>query len=228
MLARERVRLFYCLLERRPRLHISFINLLYLPGGSCISEVTVLRRNVYGCIVCLTKYASERLVVLSKISRVFNVLVTLSALLYSGLYEYLLEYRFILTQIRLKILVWTTWNTRGCSCAVWITHWISLFLLTERNSKDRQLRKRKIVHLWQFLLQLLRNDSFTSIISWSRKDRSEFILNNPEELARRWGIFKRNKAMTYKKLSRALRYYYQQGIIKRVSQYLLVFVSKIT
>jgi len=73
-----------------------------------------------------------------------------------------------------------------------------------------------MTHLWQFLLQLLENDSFSSIISWSRKDRREFKLNNPEKVAQRWRIFKRNKAMTYKKLSRTLRYYYQQGNIKKV------------
>ncbi|KAL9959574.1 hypothetical protein ACROYT_G032907 [Oculina patagonica] len=86
----------------------------------------------------------------------------------------------------------------------------------ETESEERQHRHRNIVHLWQFLLQLLRNDSCRAIISWSRKEHREFKLNNPEEVARRWGIFKRNKAMTYKKLSRALRYYYQQGIIKKV------------
>ncbi|XP_078343067.1 ETS domain-containing protein Elk-1-like, partial [Oculina patagonica] len=97
-----------------------------------------------------------------------------------------------------------------------ITHWIVPVLLAETESEERQLRQRNIVHLWQFLLQLLRNDSCKAIISWSRKEHREFKLNNPEEVARRWGIFKRNKAMTYKKLSRALRYYYQQGIIKKV------------
>ncbi|XP_078342618.1 ETS translocation variant 3-like isoform X2 [Oculina patagonica] len=86
----------------------------------------------------------------------------------------------------------------------------------EKETEDRQHRHRNIVHLWQFLLQLLRNDSCRAIISWSRKEHREFKLNNPEEVAKRWGIFKRNKAMTYKKLSRALRYYYQQGIIKKV------------
>lgn len=93
-----------------------------------------------------------------------------------------------------------------------------LVLLAEGKSKDRQLRHRNMVHLWQFLLQLLRNESCREIICWSRKERREFKLNNPEEVAKRWGMFKRNKAMTYKKLSRALRHYYQQGIIKKVSQ----------
>lgn len=134
----------------------------------------------------------------------------------------LLRYR---TSIRLNIFPCTTWSTRGRSFAVWITHWISLFLLTERNSTDRQFRHKNMTHLWQFLLQLLENDSFSSIISWSRKDRREFKLNNPEKVAQRWRIFKRNKAMTYKKLSRTLRYYYQQGNIKKVSQYISLYLN---
>lgn len=87
----------------------------------------------------------------------------------------------------------------------------------ERNSTERQLRhKTEMTHLWQFLLQRLKNDSFSSIISWSRKHHSEFKVRSPKKLALRWGIFKRNKAVTYKKLSRALKYSYQLGNIKTV------------
>ena len=125
------------------------------------------------------------------------------------------------TEISDFVFPWTTWNTRGLSFAVWITHWISLLLLTERHSTERQLRhKTEMTHLRQFLLQRLENDSLSSIISWSRKDRREFKLRNPKKMAQRWGIFKRNKAMTYKKLSRALQCYYQLGNIKTVSQYI--------
>jgi len=42
-------------------------------------------------------------------------------------------------------------------------------------------------------------------------------LKNPEQVALRWGRLKGKKGMNYDKLSRALRYYYQQGIIKKVS-----------
>ena len=81
----------------------------------------------------------------------------------------------------------------------------------------REPRYKNIVHLWEFLLELLAEDNCRSLISWSRKERGEFKLKNPEEVAKRWGILKRKKGMNYEKLSRALRYYYQQGIIKKVS-----------
>lgn len=80
-----------------------------------------------------------------------------------------------------------------------------------------QPRYKNIVHLWEFLLELLAEDSCRSLISWIRKERGEFKLKNPEEVARRWGTLKGKKGMNYGKLSRALRYYYQQEIIKKVS-----------
>ena len=80
-----------------------------------------------------------------------------------------------------------------------------------------QPRYKNIVHLWEFLLELLAEDSCRSLISWSRKERGEFKLKNPGEVAKRWGILKRKEGMNYEKLSRALRYYYKQGIIKKVS-----------
>lgn len=84
-------------------------------------------------------------------------------------------------------------------------------------TEPREPRYKDIVHLWEFLLELLAQDSCRSLISWIRKERGEFKLKNPEEVAKRWGILKRKKGMNYEKLSRALRYYYQQGIIKKVS-----------
>jgi len=116
-----------------------------------------------------------------------------------------------------------------CSFAVWgiIYQWIWLFLLTERDSTDKHFRRNKMTHLWQSLLQLSKNDSFSSIVSWSSKDCRVFKLNNSEKVAQRRGMLKRNKATSYKKLSRALprRYHYQQGNIQKVGQYISVLVS---
>ena len=65
-------------------------------------------------------------------------------------------------------------------------------------------------------MELLSDDRCTSLISWSRKEHGEFKLKNQEEVARRWGKLKQRPGMNYDKLSRALRYYYRQGIIKKV------------
>ena len=76
---------------------------------------------------------------------------------------------------------------------------------------------KNIVHLWEFLLELLADESCRPLIEWNREEDREFKLKNPEEVARRWGRLKGRPAMNYDKLSRALRHYYSQGIMKKVS-----------
>ncbi|KAK3700684.1 hypothetical protein QZH41_004688 [Actinostola sp. cb2023] len=61
------------------------------------------------------------------------------------------------------------------------------------------------------------------MIAWSRKDYGEFKLKNQEEVARRWGMVKHRSGMNYEKLSRAIRYYYHQGIIQKVPGQRLVY-----
>lgn len=73
------------------------------------------------------------------------------------------------------------------------------------------------VTLWQFLLQLLREQGHGHIISWTSRDGGEFKLVDAEEVARLWGLRKNKTNMTYDKLSRALRYYYEKNIIGKVS-----------
>lgn len=72
------------------------------------------------------------------------------------------------------------------------------------------------ITLWQFLLELLlNNNQYKHIITWTNND-GEFKLVNAEEVARLWGLRKNKHNMNYDKLSRALRYYYDKNIIKKV------------
>ncbi|MCL4127220.1 UNVERIFIED_CONTAM: hypothetical protein GTU68_018399 [Idotea baltica] len=71
------------------------------------------------------------------------------------------------------------------------------------------------ITLWQFLLELLVNGQFKQIICWTNNE-GEFKLVNAEEVARLWGLRKNKHNMNYDKLSRALRYYYDKNIIKKV------------
>jgi len=89
--------------------------------------------------------------------------------------------------------------------------------LNKSNSARGKPRYKNIIYLWEFLLELLANENFCAIISWSRREQSEFKLKNPKKVARRWGILRRKKEMTYEKLSRSLRLYYRKGIIQKVS-----------
>ena len=88
----------------------------------------------------------------------------------------------------------------------------------------RETHYKNIVHLWEFLLELLANENCRSIITWTREDRGEFKVQNPHELAKKWGMFKKKRVMTYENLSRSLRYYYKQGIIKKVGKVQNFFV----
>ena len=73
------------------------------------------------------------------------------------------------------------------------------------------------MHLWEFLLELLHDGECRPLITWTKKDRKEFKITQPERVARLWGLEHNRKNMTYDKLSRALRQYYKEGIVRKVS-----------
>ncbi|XP_058499246.1 ETS domain-containing protein Elk-1 isoform X2 [Solea solea] len=83
------------------------------------------------------------------------------------------------------------------------------------------------ITLWQFLLHLLEDQRQSHLISWTGED-GEFKLLDAEEVARLWGLRKNKHNMNYNKLSRALRYYYDKNIIKKVSgqNFVYKFVSQ--
>ncbi|KAE9555112.1 hypothetical protein FO519_001687 [Halicephalobus sp. NKZ332] len=72
------------------------------------------------------------------------------------------------------------------------------------------------ITLWQFLLELLNTNEHPNLIQWTNKASGEFKLNDAEAVARLWGQRKSKPNMNYDKLSRALRYYYDKNIIKKV------------
>lgn len=82
------------------------------------------------------------------------------------------------------------------------------------------------ITLWQFLLELLMDKARQHLITWTGNE-GEFKLLNAEEVARLWGLRKNKTNMNYDKLSRALRYYYDKNIIKKVmgQKFVYKFVS---
>lgn len=82
------------------------------------------------------------------------------------------------------------------------------------------------ITLWQFLLQLLLDQKHEHLIRWTSND-GEFKLLKAEEVAKLWGLRKNKTNMNYDKLSRALRYYYDKNIIKKVigQKFVYKFVS---
>ncbi len=76
------------------------------------------------------------------------------------------------------------------------------------------------MQLWQFLYALLGNSAsskYGKLIEWTSNGNSrEFRLLEPEAIAIWWGEHKSKKNMSYDKLSRSLRYYYDKGIIRKI------------
>lgn len=70
--------------------------------------------------------------------------------------------------------------------------------------------------LWLFLLELLLLEPEQKCIKWTGRGW-EFLMVDPDEVARRWGSRKNRPAMSYDKLSRGLRYYYDKGILEKVA-----------
>ena len=60
------------------------------------------------------------------------------------------------------------------------------------------------IQLWQFLLELLLEESNSAIITWEDAE-GQFRILDPDEIARLWGKRKNRPNMNYDKLSRALR-----------------------
>ncbi|XP_063689240.1 ETS translocation variant 2-like [Bolinopsis microptera] len=69
------------------------------------------------------------------------------------------------------------------------------------------------LYLWQFLLQLIRNPNESSI-NWTERP-PEFILTDPQQVAKLWSEYKGRGCINVDSLCRALRYYYSRNILKR-------------
>ncbi|XP_057244773.1 ETS domain-containing transcription factor ERF-like, partial [Malurus melanocephalus] len=70
------------------------------------------------------------------------------------------------------------------------------------------------IQLWHFILELLRQEQYREVIAW-QGDYGEFVIKDPDEVARLWGVRKCKPHMNYDKLSRALRYYYNKRILHK-------------
>ncbi|KAI9515324.1 hypothetical protein NQZ68_026056 [Dissostichus eleginoides] len=61
------------------------------------------------------------------------------------------------------------------------------------------------IQLWHFILELLRKEEYHDVIAW-QGDYGEFVIKDPDEVARLWGARKCKPQMNYDKLSRALSF----------------------
>uniref|UniRef100_A0A674ND51 Si:ch211-265g22.4 n=1 Tax=Takifugu rubripes TaxID=31033 RepID=A0A674ND51_TAKRU len=93
------------------------------------------------------------------------------------------------------------------------SYWSRTVLCPDWAYKPAWTPGSKQVQLWHFLLELL-GQGEGGAISWGG-EWGEFVIHDPEKLARLWGERKGKPHMNYDKLSRALRYYYNKHILHK-------------
>ena len=89
------------------------------------------------------------------------------------------------------------------------------FSVMSESSPGNRTGNNGQVQLWQFLLELLTEKDHCDVIHWCGDD-GEFKLRDPEVVAQLWGTRKNKPNMSYEKLRRALRYYYDGDMICKV------------
>ncbi|XP_035808311.1 ETS translocation variant 3-like protein [Amphiprion ocellaris] len=105
-----------------------------------------------------------------------------------------------------------------CSCSSAVGHlsspyWSRTVLFPDWAYKPAWSPGSRQVQLWHFLLELLGRGE-GGAIGWGG-EWGEFVIRDPERLARLWGERKGKPHMNYDKLSRALRYYYNKRILHK-------------
>merc|ERR1712018_342608 len=86
-----------------------------------------------------------------------------------------------------------------------------------KNPVPQQRKKGSTLKISQWIVKLLRDpETNPSVIMWEDEPEGKFRVINSTAFAQLWAKEKKNPAMNYEKLSRAMRYYYRNKAIEMV------------
>jgi len=89
---------------------------------------------------------------------------------------------------------------------------------SKRFSKKRSSMDNDKIKLDEFLMMLLNDDTYSSFIHWTYKERKEFKLVNPGQVSNLWGNLKGKRKFTSDKLLREMRHLRSSGVMNKLER----------